>query len=419
MKKLIGFLMAVLLALSLPLVVAEENGTEEKENREKDEAGITPDSLFYGLDRALERINLALTFNKAAKTEKGLKIARERLIEAKKMAEEGKIEETEKAQRGYEEIINKTQRTIEGLESDSKAEKIRESMRIMAELQNRTESHYEQVSEIKDFILERQREIMNEEQINQLQAIFEKIKEKANEMEGKTELKRDHIRFKYMALLNKTEEEVTEEETEIEKDIGLVKARKERAEREILRAEKAVGEAIKKMKEKEAEGINLTEIKAQLNNTKEQLKETEKLKETKSKEAQKIAEEIKDFGKEISSLAISFEAAKKEGELEKGLTEMKERIREMHQMRLEHLEVVLEKVSEETKHDIEKVIEVQEEKIITEKIKKEKTQSEKEKEDEEGKEEGPVLNNKKINQEQTTGITLGEDEEKDAKSNNN
>jgi len=48
---------------------------------------------LYPIDRALERINLALTFNKARKAEKGLNMARERLLEAKKM-EKLKLEKT-------------------------------------------------------------------------------------------------------------------------------------------------------------------------------------------------------------------------------------------------------------------------------------------------------------------------------------
>ena len=81
MKKIMGLFVAMLLVLSLPLALAEE---------ETEDAGVTPDSPLYGLDRAMDRIALALTFNKAAKAEKGLNIAQERLMEAKEMADESK-----------------------------------------------------------------------------------------------------------------------------------------------------------------------------------------------------------------------------------------------------------------------------------------------------------------------------------------
>jgi hypothetical protein len=68
----------------LPITTAQEEDLPP--------AGITPDSPLYGLDKAIERIGLALTFNKAEKVEKRLQIASERLGELKEMTIKGKTE---------------------------------------------------------------------------------------------------------------------------------------------------------------------------------------------------------------------------------------------------------------------------------------------------------------------------------------
>ena len=50
-----------------------ETAMQELEPGIEDDAGVTPDNGFlWGLERALERLDLALTFNKADKARKGL-----------------------------------------------------------------------------------------------------------------------------------------------------------------------------------------------------------------------------------------------------------------------------------------------------------------------------------------------------------
>ena len=101
-----GLFLVLFLALSIPLALAEErsinNSTDKEQHEETDntipdgiiegEAGITPDSHLYGIDKALERISLALTINKEKKAERRLKHAEERLLEVEQMLAEGKTE---------------------------------------------------------------------------------------------------------------------------------------------------------------------------------------------------------------------------------------------------------------------------------------------------------------------------------------
>lgn len=80
MKTLLPFI----LALTAPIVAAEEAVSMA--------AGITPGSVLYGLDRALERISLFLSFDNVARAEKHLKIASERLAELQATVDRGRTE---------------------------------------------------------------------------------------------------------------------------------------------------------------------------------------------------------------------------------------------------------------------------------------------------------------------------------------
>ncbi len=147
------------------------------------EAGITPDSIFYGLDRAMERISLALTFNKAKKAEKGLKYANERLMEVKQMIEENKLEHAEKAQEEHGKTMEAAEDALGDVEDPEDVE----------QLKNQVQSHYEKVVQVKNIIMERQRERMNEEQIAHMEEVFGKIMTKAQEMETKVEQKKEEV----------------------------------------------------------------------------------------------------------------------------------------------------------------------------------------------------------------------------------
>ncbi len=84
MRKLIAVIAVAL--LSVPMVFAQASAQSTTEARLGASAGISGDSALYGLDRAMERIQLALSFGADAKANTRLKIAEERLAEAEAMA---------------------------------------------------------------------------------------------------------------------------------------------------------------------------------------------------------------------------------------------------------------------------------------------------------------------------------------------
>lgn len=102
MEKLLIFSFIFLMLFLSPFVVALSL---------EEEAGTLPDSAFYGIDKALEDLDIALTFNKDKKVEKYLKHAQERLAEMQVLLKNNKsIEEVIK---GYEEKITKVNEVAE------------------------------------------------------------------------------------------------------------------------------------------------------------------------------------------------------------------------------------------------------------------------------------------------------------------
>jgi formate dehydrogenase maturation protein FdhE len=81
MKKIATILMVMIL---MPFnVMAQEENTDP---------GITPDSIFYGLDKAFEKVQLALEKDEIAKAKLHLEFANERVAEARSMADSDKLE---------------------------------------------------------------------------------------------------------------------------------------------------------------------------------------------------------------------------------------------------------------------------------------------------------------------------------------
>ena len=86
----------------LQIESAQDSVSDIQNELEETEEGTTPDSAFWGIDVALDRIKFNLARNKAAV---GLKIAQERLEEIKEMHFRGNINAAEKAAKGHAEII--------------------------------------------------------------------------------------------------------------------------------------------------------------------------------------------------------------------------------------------------------------------------------------------------------------------------
>lgn len=104
-----------------------------------EDRGITSDSFLWGLDRALEKLSLLLTFDKTEKAKKGLDIGRERLLEFEEMTKENKLGAAEKARIAHGEILIKVRQYIKEIDDTKEIEEEfedyeEESKKILREL---------------------------------------------------------------------------------------------------------------------------------------------------------------------------------------------------------------------------------------------------------------------------------------------
>lgn len=204
--------MLAVLALSLaaPMALAEGNDAIDLTDGDDFDVdpGITPDSPFYGLDRAMERISLALTFNKSAKAQKGLKHAQERLAEVKAMIEAKKFDKAEEAGENYEDDMDDVDEAGEEINGDEDAEGIFRALCTTVMQQNRTEAHKEKVLQVKAGILERQAGKMSEKQLTHMGDVFSKIENRTETAQNRIAQRQENLKAKYKILTGMSDEEI-------------------------------------------------------------------------------------------------------------------------------------------------------------------------------------------------------------------
>ena len=201
--------------LATPVLAAEE--------AEFVDAGITPNSPVYGLDRALERIQLAITFREAEKAKLKFKFAEERLAEAEVMAEEGEEELAEELMEDYEEGLNETNEEIE--RAVARGQNITE---LVEHVSTRTSKHLEVLQRVYEKVPEQARaaiahamEVSVRKQVGVLahiedgEEIKERIRNEISETLSKGKGTPESVKEK---IRNRVEEELEDEE-EIETEI--------------------------------------------------------------------------------------------------------------------------------------------------------------------------------------------------------
>lgn len=123
MKKIIAIL---ILALLIPSVSAQD---EEQLVGITPEAGITPDSIFYGLDVFFDNVRATLTPSSLGKAKVRLNIIQERMAEMEEMADKNKTTEAKKAELEGQKQMEKFERSIKGIDAKD-APELNESIQI-------------------------------------------------------------------------------------------------------------------------------------------------------------------------------------------------------------------------------------------------------------------------------------------------
>lgn len=203
--------------------------------------GITPDSPFYGLDVAFDRLSLwiASFSGPQAHALKGLEIAQERIAEAKAMAEQRKFEAMAKAEGEHGRMMTEIKAKIKDI-TDANATKEAESrlgfekrMVKHEELIEKFRGEFEAKIELEGNITAEQQALLNKT-LNNLQGQVGGVEIEIENEKAKTKIK---IRQQ----TNKTDEEIDKEIEETGKRLGLVNM-SERAAEQIEDAESTLAD---------------------------------------------------------------------------------------------------------------------------------------------------------------------------------
>ena len=212
-NKITACAMMAILALScmMPLILAEEVTviTATGDGLTK-EAGVSPDSALYGLDRAMESVRLAFTFNNAKKSEIALENAEERLAEIKAMIQAKKQDKAEVAGEYHKKSMEQVRKFMGKIESNGNEETAKYAYEQTEKIRIKTEAHKAKIIAVKAGVLEMQRSKISEEELTDMEHIFNRAQQRTEDTEMGAIQKQDNIRVRYRILSGKSESETAE-----------------------------------------------------------------------------------------------------------------------------------------------------------------------------------------------------------------
>ncbi|MCK4927567.1 MAG: hypothetical protein KAS11_03805 [Candidatus Aenigmarchaeota archaeon] len=251
--------------------VAVLNGiAEDSDAEDASEAGITPDSPFYGLDVAMDNVGLMLTFNKAKKAEKKLQIANERLKEAKMMGLGNNLDAMEKAKIRHDEMLLSAEDDIDAIGTGDETEALKTNMKIKTMLQ----MHKQEVSDVEQELTLRVRGRLTAAQQENLDDFLGSMKGSLNSVDVKVQNREEKIKAVMKKTRNMSDAEI-EDEFENYNMAAAGEHLGDKTENLISQADKAVLHAEDLIAKKENVGKNVTYAKEQLEDAKLILAEAE------------------------------------------------------------------------------------------------------------------------------------------------
>ncbi|KRQ86204.1 hypothetical protein ABG79_02045 [Caloramator mitchellensis] len=148
MKKIIVFAVSLIISFNLTIAHAE---TQEVN------AGITPDSILYPIDKLVDEVKIALADDSQEKIEVITTVAEERLSEAQVMAEEGKEELTKTTVEEYQSKMDDAQsefKTIIDNENQTTEVKSEEIDKIKEQIDAKYKKSIEVLTKIQEKVSE-------------------------------------------------------------------------------------------------------------------------------------------------------------------------------------------------------------------------------------------------------------------------
>ena len=351
MKKIISVVVSLLLVLSiLPGVFAQEttdaSNAEEltTDDVEVDElegdAGIASDSALHGIDRALERIRMRMTFGAKNKAAYGLKVAEERLLEAQAMAKAKKIEAFEKAKKEHKEALDEVESELDDVSEDDPEDEVEDYTEVEAGL----EKHRERIAKLINVIDLRVIGKLSDEQKEKIETLIAELEDDENNVRIKLIDNRKKALLRYKAKLGKTDEEVEAKLEEIKEKLNVDELDENNVEKAIVRLEKKIEKLSEIAANLEEKGKDVSLLKTRLEDAKEIVEQIKQLENSdEAKELIKEANQLLNFRGVFSALK------------EEKASEIKERLQKLEQKREEKKEKIREKLEELKEKRAEKI----------------------------------------------------------------
>jgi len=181
-----------------------ETATQGNETEANETPSITPDQpVLWGLKRAIERIDLLITFGKSAKAQKGLVHARERLLEVQAMIAAKKLDAAEKSANAYKSTVEEVQKNVENLgDGNSTAE-----LEDVGSIESSLAAQEQEMAEIQSKI-RAQLSNLSSEQKAQVTAMLASVTDTGNELKVSVAQKKAkvEVKIKVDAAEQKTKE---------------------------------------------------------------------------------------------------------------------------------------------------------------------------------------------------------------------
>ncbi len=221
-------------------------------------AGTTPDSFLYGLDVALDKISLLLTFDNTAKAQKGLLIAQERLLEVRAMVEQSKLDAAQRAQSEHANTLEEVKIRVENIQRANATDEIEDEIEIEREL----EEHESEIEKVKDELKVKIeiKGVITPEQQALIDSVLSSMENKTGEVKIKIDNKKGETKIKIKQQTGKSEIEIEQEIEEIEERKNVTAIRQERAIHRIEDAREEIADVREELAEADVAKINLTAV---------------------------------------------------------------------------------------------------------------------------------------------------------------
>lgn len=182
-------------------------------------AGVYPDNFLYGFDVFLDDVMLAFTSGDVDKAKLSLKIAEERLQEAKVMIEQNNLPAAQTAQSEHDKMLAVTEDSVSKIEAVNAVEEIKDEIEIEKELKEH-KTEVEKISSELKIKIKIKGELTSEQQ-SLINSILASMEGKTGEVEIQIDNEKQETKIKIKQQTGKSDEEIEDDIEELEVEAGV------------------------------------------------------------------------------------------------------------------------------------------------------------------------------------------------------